>query len=266
MNLFNMNNIIIFFFNHHFFFTTHRRVQMTRSGWTVLLAWSSAFTKACLSAELICMIFLLTAWELTERDNVSRRAEIRNDNLSFFPYIIIITALILFVFTAANLEVQHCKKNSAYPLKSSGHSLVQSSHVDTAHSCSRWSCRCTGRCGWRTSAATSPCHRGLSKGTGVRGGGCLRQCLRTDLSLCWHRTRHPPLRSGTGSTGHSAAPGVWHTPGETGPKSGWHIAPSPGGPLSTCLMERTGGSGLETQWEQSEFACRDLFESLSFLL
>lgn len=35
-------------------------VQMTRSGWTVLLAWSRAFTNACFSDVLICMIFLLT--------------------------------------------------------------------------------------------------------------------------------------------------------------------------------------------------------------
>lgn len=39
-------------------------VQMTRSGWTVLLAWSKAFTNACFSAVLICMIFLLTGVRL----------------------------------------------------------------------------------------------------------------------------------------------------------------------------------------------------------
>lgn len=150
MNLFNMNNIIIFFFNHHFFFyytpsCTDDQVrvdgplgliQCIHKGLLVGRAHLHDISPYCMRVN-----------RTRDKDNVSRRAEIRNDHLSFFPYIIIITALILFVFTTANLEVQHCKKNSAYPLKSSGHSLVQSSHVDTAHSCSRWSCRCTGRCG-----------------------------------------------------------------------------------------------------------------------
>lgn len=37
---------------------------MTRSGWTVLLARSKAFTNARFSAALICMIFLLTGARL----------------------------------------------------------------------------------------------------------------------------------------------------------------------------------------------------------
>lgn len=45
----------------------YRLVQITRSGWTVLLAWSRAFTKACFSAVLICMIFLLTGARLSGR-------------------------------------------------------------------------------------------------------------------------------------------------------------------------------------------------------
>lgn len=39
---------------------------MTKSGWTVLLAWSKAFTNASFSAVLICMMFLLTGARLME--------------------------------------------------------------------------------------------------------------------------------------------------------------------------------------------------------
>lgn len=126
----------------------------------------------------------------------------------------------------------------SYPQRSSGHSLVRSTRVDTGRSCIHWSSHCTGRCCWKTSAATSLCRRGQSKGTGVHGGGCLQRWRCTALFLCWSHTRHPLPPTGMGSTGHSAAPGGWHTPGETGPVSGWHTAPSPGDPLSTCLMER----------------------------
>lgn len=49
-------------------FYMYRRVQMTRSGCTVLLAWSKAFTNACFSAALICMIFLLTGTKLMEEE------------------------------------------------------------------------------------------------------------------------------------------------------------------------------------------------------
>lgn len=157
--------------------------------------------------------------------------------------------LIFFSFTDAKLYVQHGYWNS-HLLKSSGHSLVQSSHVGIAHSCSQWSCHCTDMCDWRTSAATFPCRHALCRGTGVRGGDCLRRCSRTDLSLCWHHIRHLLPRTGMGNTGHFVAPGGWHTPGETGPKSGCHIAPS-GGPLSTCLMERAGEMRLdmvEAKW------------------
>ena len=38
----------------------YRLVLMTSSGCTVLFAWSKALTKACFSAELSCITFLLT--------------------------------------------------------------------------------------------------------------------------------------------------------------------------------------------------------------
>lgn len=50
--------------DYHVIFPMYRLVQMTRSGWTVLLAWSRAFTNACFSAVLICMMFLLTGGRL----------------------------------------------------------------------------------------------------------------------------------------------------------------------------------------------------------
>lgn len=50
--------------DYHVIFSIYRLVQMTRSGWTVLLAWSRAFTNACFSAVLICMMFLLTGEKL----------------------------------------------------------------------------------------------------------------------------------------------------------------------------------------------------------
>lgn len=143
MNLFNMNNIIMFFFFQSLFFCffyytpscTDDQVrvdgplgliQCIHKGLLVGRAHLHDISPYCMRVN-----------RTRDKDNVSRTAEIRNDNSSFFPYFLIITALILLVFTAANLEVQHCQKNSAYPLKSSGHSLVQSSHVDIAHSCSR---------------------------------------------------------------------------------------------------------------------------------
>lgn len=56
---------------------------MTRSGWTVVLAWSKAFTNACFSAALICMIFLLTGarlkgWRMTVGGRI-RGFEVREE-------------------------------------------------------------------------------------------------------------------------------------------------------------------------------------------
>lgn len=53
----------------------YRLVQITRSGWTVFLARSKAFTNACFSAVLICMTFLLTGERLLGWRNTGETEE-----------------------------------------------------------------------------------------------------------------------------------------------------------------------------------------------
>lgn len=170
-------------------YVLYRRVQMTISGWTVLLAWSKAFTNARFSAALICMIFLLTAARLIQEHQEREKevAEVRQVkrlwNAHKTSFISLTTREICLEFLGDQCPV-------AYPQRSSGRSLVQSYHVDIAHSCSHWNCHCTDKCGWKTSSATVHGRHAQSKGTGVRGAGCLQQWTCTDLFLCWSHTHH----------------------------------------------------------------------------
>lgn len=136
-------------------------------------------------------------------------------------------------------ELQNFRQHSSsYPQRSSGRSLAQLDRVDIAHSYSHWNSRYTGKCGWKISVAISLCHHARHKGTEVHGAGCPRQWTHTALFQCWSHTGPPLPLWERGSTGRSAAPRGWHTPGETGPALGWHTGPSTGNPLSTCWAQR----------------------------
>lgn len=121
----------------------------------------------------------------------------------------------------------------SYLQRSSDHSLAQSNHACIVHSCSRWSCHYTGRCGWRISEATSPCHHDLHTGIVARGDDYQQQLSHIALFLCWSHTHPLPRLQGMDNTGRSSVPREWCTLEGTGPKRGWHTGSPPVDPQST---------------------------------
>ena len=107
-------------------------------GESFFFAWSGAFMNACFSASLTCMIFLLTAAKKMQA--LGRRKLLWSENS------VCGKKLVLFYPILNIAEVD------AYPQRSSGHSLFRAAHGDTGRSCSRWSFRCIGICGSKSSA------------------------------------------------------------------------------------------------------------------